>query len=90
MKNLPTRLENGATVIHCTAIHEGGNGWRPTAIALCRYEHQIGKYVTWEIYRDESGKWHAQSGHYLKTWVEAVEDYQARVPSRFASQRNGD
>jgi len=75
----PQRLDNGATVHYWNLTHSGGDGHRRHGVALCNWQHGIGEWVTWTLYRDEDGRWHAEQGHYFENVVEAVEDFKQRA-----------
>lgn len=77
--NNPTVLQNGAEVLHYTERHPGGNGLRPHGIALCRYQHGIGEYVTWVIADHGENGWIAESGRYHENLLDAVADYNVRA-----------
>jgi hypothetical protein len=80
----PSVLSNGATVEYWAESHPGGDGLRLNGIALCHWPHGVGDWVTWSLYRDEDGEWHAEQGHYCVDIMEAVEDFRYRTGVRLS------
>lgn len=70
-------LANGATVLHYTELHPGGNGWKRNGLAVC-YWTTNQEFVTWRVYTDDSNVWLAESGCYYPTLREAIQSYLER------------
>lgn len=78
IEDRPTTLSNGALVLQYVEHHPGGNGYRRHGAAICFWQGNYQPFVTWDLYRDERGEWHAESGHYFSDIVEAAEDFATR------------
>lgn len=71
-------LDNGAEVVEYHQQYEAGNGWNRHGIALCKRDHPYHPWVTWTLYQDWDGEWHAEAGVYHESVVDAVTCYQER------------
>jgi len=73
----PKMLANGAEVFAYHHQHDGGNGYRPHGIVICKWRE--GEWVTWRAYRTEDGVWQAEQGRYFFDPAEAMDDFKDRA-----------
>lgn len=75
-------IEGGAKawqVIEYFHQWDGGEGMKPYGIVAATKPNNFHRFVTWRVYRDNDGSWHAEAGDYCMNLTELAFSWNRRT-----------